>query len=242
MNTAGWKAVLAAAVWFLVGGPANAATISLLGGAVTGTSAAGETIDLVVAYEPNGVVAGPLVSHQLSLGLSGLAVSDLQSPGSLYAPLDAADYFDLGCVGDVVDCPPVFDGVDAFALHLESFVIVMPGVTAQPQGTFFALRLTATGGDWSLDLFGDPDFSLYWEPPPTCDPLDDGCGFGPLPVPFLIVPAGDTSTPLGTAMVTVGLTRTPPDVDPPPPSVPEPALALFLFVGTLASLRRARRV
>ena len=106
----------------------------------------------------------------------------------------------------------------------------------------FTVRLSVLPGatSWSLDVFGDPDFSLYWEPEEQCPPgSPDDCAALQLPVDFLIVAATGTRRWIRVSRGSeVGL-----DVTTPPVAMPEPNQLLLYSIGTglLAARLRRRR-
>ncbi len=205
---------------------ASAATIGL-NQALSGSFAGGNRLALTVTFDPNGVGASNLVSHELYVATTGLApLAASHAPGSLYAPFPA-DVLDLsGACANTQACsaPPVPD--PASPQHFASFVVTFAPALPSGPGGLFTLLLDAVPGatDWTLDLVGDDAFALLWEVPCGNDPQ---CIPGSLiePVPFVVVEPGDVVA-AGTARVNVSVVQT---VRP----VPEPAAGLLLVLGAL---------
>ena len=239
------KSVWAGVVLALVGvaSPVAAAPVGLEGGPLAGTVGAGVIVDLTIGFDPNEVAAPTLVSHLLSVGLYGLRVTDA-ALGSLYAGFTEAELLDTSgefdCTAADAPCTPEI-ALDGYTREwLSSAVLFAPAATAGP-GTVFSLRLQSLSGatDWRLNVFGEGS-SLLWEPPDQCTTLDPECAAQQEEVPFAIVVDSDTSTPGGTARITVTASVTPVSV---PVAVPEGGVtgAWALSLGVLAWLRSRRR-
>lgn len=225
---------------------ASASVISLATGPVTGTASPGQMIDVVVGFDPNGTSAANVVSHFLSLGYTGLARAGVAVNGSVY---DGFTVFD-GTSGELIDSSGDYScatpgtcssDVEArgYVREWQSALALLPPAIVQGPGSLFSLRLHPVSGAtaWSFDLFGDIGAALFSEPPFSCNPADIDCGPQPEAVPFLIVRDSDTTTPAGTARVTVGVR-----VTTPPPPVPEPPLVSLTAVALAGWAYRRHRV
>jgi hypothetical protein len=128
-------------------------------------------------------------------------------------------------------------------MEYTSLVLVTPPAVGGTSGSLFRLTFAVLPGvtSWSLDVFGDPDYSLYWEPLGQCAPptAPDDCAVIPEPIDFEIVaPVRGSATAPGVARVEVGVQVVPPSVD-----VPEPSLLGLLSIGSgvVAAMLRRRR-
>lgn len=227
---------------------ASGAVISLTGGPLVGNVAPGMVLDVVVALDANGVTATNIVSHFVSLGVSGLERHGAVAIGSVYDGFTMVDavggeLFDsggeYGCV-PVGTCTPEVEAA-GYEREYRSALALLPPALATPSGSLFAIRFHGASGAavYRIDLFGESAAGVLWEPPFACAPGDVDCGAQQEAVPFAIVRTGDTTTPVGTARLTVATRVT----LPPPPPVPEPTLAL-LSVSALVTwaCRRCSRV
>jgi hypothetical protein len=216
--------------------PAVAAVISL-DSAITGTATGGELIDLTVSFDPNASIATNLVGVELYVGFTGLTpIAGSYLLGDVFAAVPPADLLALdGVCSDFGGCgyPP---GDPASPEHYLSLVSVFAPSVAAGAGSLFTLQFTApTATSWSVNLFGDEQVALLWDPPPTCDPADLTCAEIPEPIPFVIVRPG-TAVASGTARVDVGVAVSP------APAVPEPATLLLTAGGLAAAVLRKRAV
>lgn len=222
---------------FAAPAPASAAFISLTT-PVTGTHAPGELIELTVSFDNNQSIAQNLVGLELYIAFTGLSpVAGSYMLGDLLTPF-AADLLTLdGACADTQACNAP-DGDFASPTHYQSLVNAFAPATPTGPGTLFTLRFLTTGsGPWSLNVLGDSEFGLLWDPPPqACDPSDLACDPDPsfASFPFAIV-NGNTAVAPGTARVGVNVST-----PPPPTAVPEPT-ALVLFGTGLCACASALR-
>ena len=216
--------------------PASAGVISLAT-PVEGTATGGEVIDLTVSFDLNAAIATNLVGVELYVGFTGLTpVSGSYLLGDVFAAVPPADLLALdGLCSDLGACSyPASD--PASPQHYLSLVSIFAPSLATGPGTLFSLQFVApAAANWSLNLFGDEQAALLWEPPLTCDPNDPNCAAVPEPFPFAIVMPG-MPVASGTARVEVGVAVTPP----PPAPVPEPAMVLLIGSGLAGAALRKR--
>jgi hypothetical protein len=220
--------------------PASASFIGL-DTPITGTLAPGQEIALTVSFDGNASIATNLVGVELYIAFTGLTpVLGSFSVGSVFAPY-TADLLALdGPCADLQACNAP-DGDFASPSHYMSLMNVFAPSTPSGPGTLFTLTFTTTGsGPWSLNVLGDGEFGLLWDPPPqACDPNDLACDPDPsfASFPFAIV-SGTTPVAPGTARVGVDTAF---DAAPPVPTVPEPASLILLGTGLCACAMRLRR-
>lgn len=219
--------------------PASADYIGL-SSPVTGSLAAGQIVELTVSFDLNQSIATNLVGVELYVAFAGLApVLGSYTVGSVFAPF-AGDLLELdGACADLQACNAP-DGDSASPSHYMSLMNLFAPATPSGPGTLFTLRFMTTGsGPWSLNVLGDADFGLLWDPPPqACDPNDASCDPDPAiaSFPFAIVSGAAPVAP-GTARVGVDVTFD----QTPPTNVPEPTSLILFGTGLCACAMRLRR-
>jgi len=217
------------------------ATVISLTSAVVGTNSAGDVIDLTVSFDANGSSPTNLVGQELYVGFTGLTpLAGSYAVGSFFTPV-MSDVLALDGACIDVGCGYPLD--DAFSPdYYGSFINVFAPSTPSGSGTLFTMQFTVApgSGHWTLNLFGDDQSGLLWDPPPqACDPNDLLCDPDPsfATIPYAIVLPADM-VPDGLARVNVGVTA--PGAPPDPPSVTEPGTLILLGSGLLAAAARGR--
>jgi hypothetical protein len=212
---------------------------------VTGANVPGELVGLTVSFDPNGSAAANVVSMDLYVAFSGLTPVGY-TLGDIFTPY-ASDpsFFALnGVCADLLTCMYP-DGTPDSASTYQAFASVPTPHAPTGPGTLFTMQFAVSpnASAWSLNVFGDQDFGLLWDPTPAevCDFEDPNCDPSVPPIPFALV-LPDGSVPDGLSRVTVGVNAPPGPGDPPGPvPVPEPATLMLLGAGLLAVAAHQRR-
>lgn len=221
--------------------PVSAAVIGLTT-PVTGTNTPGDLIELTVSFDPNGSAATNIVSMDLYVAFAGLIPVGYQL-GGIFTPYSGdPSFFSInGVCAEIFTCTFPEAEPDS-PQHYEALASVPTPHAPSGPGTLFTMQFAVAPGSsfWSLNLFGDSDFSLLWDPTPAeiCDYDDPTCDPSVPPIPFALVLPSDLVPP-GMARVNVGVNA--PDGEPNPTPVPEPATLVIFGTGLLAIAAQQRR-
>lgn len=195
---------------------------------ITGTASVGDVYTLTVSFDPNGSLATNLVTMDLYLALAGFtAIDGTYQLGSLFNGLTP----DVDMVTLNGACADLGCGL---AAEYEAFASVFAPLELAGPGTLFSMQLSAAAAAFTLDLFGDTAFSLFWDPPGDDVFMDV--------VPFVVAAVGDTIAP-GIARINVSLSGPPTGPTDPtnPTPVPEPGTMALFATGLGAAAMRLRR-
>jgi hypothetical protein len=218
--------------------PASAAFISLTA-PVTGTSQPGDVIDVTVSFDPNGSQAANLVSAELYVAFTGLLpVAGSYQLGSLFTPV----LVDVLALDGLCGEPFCGYGGDPTLSTYQSLTALFAPSVVTGAGTLFTMQFTVAPGatNWSLNLFGDDEFGLYADPPPSagCDADDPECDPVMAAIPFGIFLDEDI---VESGLARVNFDVNAPTTEPPTAAVPEPTSLILFGTGLLILTARGRR-